>query len=784
MLETFLDGVPGRDKDEARLLVHGMRLFALSAQKDLSPKVDLPILAARTALRDLQVKQLEDAVGTVLETLLQNPTKEHEDHCFGTWPECRWLGESRVQAAGRKAASAASPEDAWEYLRERLPAEMKLPAPGTPRMKVAEELLGLALKMRLRPAWILLWKARFDWVVRGPIHAGQAFAQWSKRFEPKAFPRLAREVATHRAALALGVGEIDKARALLEIAGNATSWLALADKGLLHGGLAPEAPLGRGPDPRASVDGTTSRVDMSVSAEGTWHWDGAWGSLGCWVALCPPGEGMWWVQTPKGSPQGQAEPDVLEAKAMARLGLVVSSSGDRKGAVPGARLKDARVRVCVCIWIAGGNCANGLARPGRIAGWVTWEWNHRVLPRPGELIAAAKRLVLQPRAEKQSHEGGSAGWLVPERPVGPAFRSWFEGLADRNGICPPAALWRPSGEDWMKVYSAPGPAEQGDSRLLDPSLQDLKRCEQVRSCAVYWNEDPSTFGELVPIVQGQVVTAIVVLDSSATVQGSPPNILGPVEAALWDLARFLDGCDGGDGLAMHLPLGDPSFALFIGGLAAAREMDQHVALVGHGQGFGRVLAEWLGGWKASGPKKTWRCDWIRNDGVEVAAFRGALRRWEEEAEPFQVFHLPTLSNRRNELAEWIHRIAAQRDSGVEWQDAAVAAMWRQPWQGQEKQLASVVLHLIQAATGPISRRHVEAALSERGIEVVMRLESRRPLASDVSSALFVTRSKSGRTNKSRASMYLGWDPDTLVARMGDLDWLDGAIPNPDPWAAQ
>ncbi|MCP5021877.1 MAG: hypothetical protein GY930_08860 [bacterium] len=784
MLETFLDGIPGRDKDEARLLVHGMRLFALSAQKDLSPKVDLPILAARTALRDLQVKQLENAMGTVLGMLLQNPTKEHEDQCFGTWPECRWLGKYRTQASGGEGASTSSPEDAWEYLRECLPAEMKLPVPGTPRIRVAGELLGLARKLHLRQAWILLWKARHDWVVRGPIHAGQAFAQWSKQFEPRTFPRLAREVATHRAALALGVGEIGKARALLEVAGNATSWLAFADKGPLDDGVTQEAPLGGGPDPRASVDGKTSRVDASVSGAEAWRWDGTWGSLGCWVALCPPGEGMRWVQTPKGSPQGQAEPDGLEAKAMARLGLVVSSSGDRTGVVPGARSIDARVRVCVCVWITGENLANGLVRPGRIAGWVTWEWNHYVMPPAGELIAAAKRLVLQPQAENQSHEGGTTGRLVPETPVGPAFRSWFGGLADRNGICSPVALWQLIGEDWVKVYSAPGSAEQGDTPLLDPSLHDLKRCVQVRSCAVYWSEDPSTFGELVPLVQGQVVTAIIVLHASATVQGSQPNTLGPVEAVLWNLARYLDGCDGRDGLAGHMPLGDPSFALFIGRLAVARELDQHVALVGHGQGLGRVLAEWLGGWKASGPRKPWRCDWIRNDGVGTAAYRGVLRRWEGEAEPFQVFHLPTLSNRRNEIVEWIHRIGAQRDSGVEWQDAAVAAMWRQPWQGQERQLASVVLRLIQAATGPISRRHVETALSERGIDVVIRLDSRSPLPSDVSSALFVTRSKSGRTNKSRASMYLGWDPDTLVARMGDLDWLDGAIPNPDPWAAQ
>ena len=49
-----------------------------------------------------------------------------------------------------------------------------------------------------------------------------------------------------------------------------------------------------------------------------------------------------------------------------------------------------------------------------------------------------------------------------------------------------------------------------------------------------------------------------------------------------------------------------------------------------------------------------------------------------------------------------------------------------------------------------------------------RLPSRRPGREDVVSALESTRLESGRINKTRAAQYLGWDPDTLVARMQDL----------------
>ena len=55
-----------------------------------------------------------------------------------------------------------------------------------------------------------------------------------------------------------------------------------------------------------------------------------------------------------------------------------------------------------------------------------------------------------------------------------------------------------------------------------------------------------------------------------------------------------------------------------------------------------------------------------------------------------------------------------------------------------------------------------------GDELLRRMPSRHPRREDVAAALAVTRRDSGRANKTRAAAYLGWDPDTLVARMGDL----------------
>ena len=59
-------------------------------------------------------------------------------------------------------------------------------------------------------------------------------------------------------------------------------------------------------------------------------------------------------------------------------------------------------------------------------------------------------------------------------------------------------------------------------------------------------------------------------------------------------------------------------------------------------------------------------------------------------------------------------------------------------------------------------------LTSFGATLQQRLPSRHPRETDIRAALAQTRLESGRWNKTRAAAWLGWDPDTLVARMGDL----------------
>jgi DNA-binding NtrC family response regulator len=63
---------------------------------------------------------------------------------------------------------------------------------------------------------------------------------------------------------------------------------------------------------------------------------------------------------------------------------------------------------------------------------------------------------------------------------------------------------------------------------------------------------------------------------------------------------------------------------------------------------------------------------------------------------------------------------------------------------------------------------VSKVASEGHYELIQKIPSRHPRRADLLSALVTTATRGGRVNKTRAARFLGWDPDTLVARMEDL----------------
>ncbi|MFT5057613.1 MAG: hypothetical protein ACI89E_000378 [Planctomycetota bacterium] len=800
MLEAFLDQVPDEEKEGARQLVHGMRLFALSAQKDLSPAADLPLLAARNALCCMQDRELQNCLDLIMNSLLGMPAAGRESVGFGTWPESAWfpMGSSGAQVEASTANRAV--EEAWIQLRATVPSDTCLPLPGATWDSAATDILALAPHWRMSRAWIRLWVIRLGWVRNGPSVAEKALTRWWGRFGAEPTIRLSREVAWHRAALASAHGQLDLVRALIEgeSEGRAAYSSAAADPLLTQENadalFAPKA-MECGPDIFAECDLESDEISRYQRAGGVgaivspvWSWDGEWGTSGCWVACCSPQGRKTWMRTPdKTEPDcSQAEPDELERRAIRSLRLEISEVSVKSGSEAdsmGARISNTRIRasVCVCEQLLGQR-GEGVSL-GRILGWVTWEWSHTLIPAKHDLIQAAKRLVLQHGAWLSTERNGTSRSARPDEEAGRALRFWFAGLARDGGEREPMGLWHYEGKDWVKVLPD-GAAHTTPEDPLDPKFEDLERCVQLGLNTLYGEPGEVALGELIPLQGGS--NSRVVIAWKGTGAGETESQCrqewGPREnQMLWSFARNLKNRTSDLGLEAGFPLTDNSFARFIRRLGEARRRPQHLALVASRHGMCGALVEWLEQWSQCADRDLWACKWIPGDSDDSRSLREALNHWEARGEPFQVFHVPDLVFRKNEVTGWVLRLSQQQAPLVTWEDAALACMWRQPWCGQEPQLASVVARVVQIESGSVTRDAVEQVLVERGHPLVSRLDSKRPLPEEIASALFVTRRTSGRWNKTRASAYLGWDPDTLVARMRDLDWQAGHVPEPDPW---
>jgi DNA-binding NtrC family response regulator len=158
-----------------------------------------------------------------------------------------------------------------------------------------------------------------------------------------------------------------------------------------------------------------------------------------------------------------------------------------------------------------------------------------------------------------------------------------------------------------------------------------------------------------------------------------------------------------------------------------------------------------------------------------------------------VVEVPPLRERREDLPALalllLARFAAEQELlAPRLEDAALAALWRQPWDGNLRELGNVLFRLALEAPGAeVGGAQVEGLLARSAPGPLRRLPSRHPPAELVRAALRTTRTLRGTLNKTRAALYLGWDPDTLVARMRDLGLPDGpeaCAPTPAPAALE
>jgi hypothetical protein len=105
-------------------------------------------------------------------------------------------------------------------------------------------------------------------------------------------------------------------------------------------------------------------------------------------------------------------------------------------------------------------------------------------------------------------------------------------------------------------------------------------------------------------------------------------------------------------------------------------------------------------------------------------------------------------------------------------DGAVGLLWRGTWPCNVLDLLAVAERLGAASATPYTQAAVASAIAAIGLEPVARLASREPRPRDVAGALWCTRTAGGRVNKARAAGWLGWDADTLAARLVDLGLID------------
>jgi len=259
-----------------------------------------------------------------------------------------------------------------------------------------------------------------------------------------------------------------------------------------------------------------------------------------------------------------------------------------------------------------------------------------------------------------------------------------------------------------------------------------------------------------------------------------------------------------------LPLWSASFAQFFEGLWSAIQAGQWVCLVGE-PGSGVVeLACWAKGLVArdqrSGERIMHCVDGAGSAPKGAPSWRTRIAEWESRGFGVRVFCVPSLRMRREEIPHWLEHWTAElmdpeprywlddlNERGPTFESCGLneaqvvlvrdilPSFWRQAWPGNVWQLRSLWRGLWFESNGSPSEAILRRICAQRGIAYVDRIPSKAPLDSDLAAALNSSRVETQRWNKTRAARLLGWDPDTLAARLRDRGWTVAEIPRADPW---
>lgn len=150
--------------------------------------------------------------------------------------------------------------------------------------------------------------------------------------------------------------------------------------------------------------------------------------------------------------------------------------------------------------------------------------------------------------------------------------------------------------------------------------------------------------------------------------------------------------------------------------------------------------------------------------LEQSALRPELARGLSRLQLF----VPTLAERRAELphlvAVLLRRFGRELGRGeCSADDEILACLWRQPWTGNLRELEDLVYRLaLCAPQREIALDDLRSVARRFRLELCARVPSRDVDPAWIRAALEVTRTQRGGENKTRAALYLGWDPDTLA----------------------
>lgn len=177
------------------------------------------------------------------------------------------------------------------------------------------------------------------------------------------------------------------------------------------------------------------------------------------------------------------------------------------------------------------------------------------------------------------------------------------------------------------------------------------------------------------------------------------------------------------------------------------------------------------------------------DEVAAGRIRADLARRLERVE----IALPPLRERREDILPLVEcftrRFAVEeRLRAPTLDEEALALLWRQDWDGEVRELENVVYKIVLATRSSelagvavLGAEHVLLIARQHGLRIVRKIPSRHPRRSDLLAALRVSRTQKGRFNKTRAAMFLGWDPDTLVVRMEEAGIRGETECEPSVW---